>query len=41
LAPETIAAIGKAEARRNRSTVVALWVVAALLAVLIWAIIKY
>jgi ubiquinone biosynthesis protein len=41
LAPETIAAIGKAEARRNRSTVVALWVVAALLGVLIWAIIKY
>ena len=36
LAPETVAAIGRAEARRNRWTAVALWVIAALLAVLIW-----
>jgi len=35
LAPETVAAIGRAEARRNRWTVVALWAIAALLAVLI------
>ena len=32
LAPETVAAIGQAEARRNRWTAVALWVIAALLA---------
>ena len=32
LSPETIAAIGKAEARRNRWTAMALWVIAALLA---------
>ena len=32
LAPQTVAAIGKAEARRNRWTVAALWVIAALLA---------
>jgi ubiquinone biosynthesis protein len=31
LAPETVAAIGTAEARRNRWTAVALWVIAALL----------
>jgi ubiquinone biosynthesis protein len=31
LSPQTIAEIDKAEARRNRSTVVALWVIAALL----------
>jgi ubiquinone biosynthesis protein len=36
LAPETIAAIGRAEARRNRWTAVALWVIAALLAWLIY-----
>jgi ubiquinone biosynthesis protein len=36
LAPETVAAIGRAEARRNRWTAVALWVIAGLLAVLIW-----
>jgi ubiquinone biosynthesis protein len=36
LAPETVAAIGRAEARRNRWTTVALWVIAALLAVVIW-----
>jgi ubiquinone biosynthesis protein len=35
LAPETVAAIGAAEARRNRRTVVALWAIAALLAALI------
>jgi ubiquinone biosynthesis protein len=32
LAPDTVAAIGRAEARRNRWTMVALWVIAALLA---------
>jgi len=32
LAPETVAAIGRAEARRNRWTAMALWVIAALLA---------
>jgi len=37
LAPETVAAIGAAEARRNRWTAVALWVIAGLLAwVVIW-----
>ena len=36
LAPQTVAAIGQAEARRNRWTAVALWVIAALLAVVIW-----
>src|SRR6185503_11604392 len=35
LSPETVAAIGRAEARRNRWTVTALWVIAALLSVLI------
>jgi ubiquinone biosynthesis protein len=35
LAPETIAAIGRAEARRNRWTTVALWVIAILLALLV------
>jgi ubiquinone biosynthesis protein len=39
LAPETVAAIGRAEARRNRATVVALWVIAALLAVMIWVLV--
>jgi ubiquinone biosynthesis protein len=32
LSPETVKAIGAAEARRNRWTVVALWAIAALLA---------
>ena len=32
LAPETVADIGRAEARRNRLSAVALWVIAALLA---------
>ncbi len=35
LAPETVAAIGRAEARRNRWTAAALWAIAALLAVLV------
>jgi ubiquinone biosynthesis protein len=35
LAPETVAAIGRAEARRNRWTAVALWVIAGLLAVIV------
>jgi ubiquinone biosynthesis protein len=39
LAPETVEAIGRAEARRNRATVVALWVIAALLAWTIWLLI--
>ncbi len=39
LAPETVAAIGRAEAKRNRSTVVALWVIAALLATLLWNVV--
>jgi ubiquinone biosynthesis protein len=36
LAPETVAAIGAAEARRNRWIAVALWVIVALLAWVIW-----
>jgi ubiquinone biosynthesis protein len=36
LAPETVEAIGAAEARRTRWTRIALWVIAALLAYLIW-----
>jgi len=36
LAPATVAAIGRAEARRNRRTAVALWTIAALLAWLIY-----
>ena len=36
LAPETIAAIGQAETQRSRWTSIALWVIAALLAVVIW-----
>jgi len=38
LAPETVAAIGRAEARRNRWTAAALWVIAGLLAVLLWKV---
>lgn len=39
LAPETVKAIGAAEARRNRWTVMALWVIAALLAwLVIWGL---
>jgi len=36
LAPETVAAIGAAEQRRNRWTAVALWTIAALLASIVW-----
>ena len=39
LAPETVAAIGQAEARRNRWTTVALWAIAALLAIVIWKVV--
>jgi ubiquinone biosynthesis protein len=35
LAPETVAAIGRAEARRNRASAVALWLIVALLAWLV------
>lgn len=38
LAPETVAAIGAAEARRGRWTTVALWVIAALLIWIVWLI---
>jgi ubiquinone biosynthesis protein len=38
LAPETVAAIGRAEARRNRWTAIALWTIAALLVLLVWAV---
>jgi ubiquinone biosynthesis protein len=38
LAPETVAAIGAAEARRSRWTVVALWTIALLLAWLVWLV---
>jgi ubiquinone biosynthesis protein len=38
LAPETVAAIGAAEARRNRWTAIALWLIAALLLWIAWAI---
>ena len=36
LSPETVEAIGRAEQRRNRWTAVALWAIAALLAVVAW-----
>jgi len=36
LAPETVAAIGVAEARRNRWTTAALWAIAVMLAILLW-----
>jgi ubiquinone biosynthesis protein len=39
LAPETVAAIGLAEARRSRWTTIALWVIAALLAIIVAAVI--
>jgi len=39
LAPETVAAIGEAEARRTRWTTTALWVIAALLAIVIWKVV--
>ena len=36
LSPETVAAIGAAEARRNRWTAIAVWAIAVLLAALVW-----
>ena len=39
LSPETVAAIGKAEARRNRWTAAALWLIAALLAGIAWMLV--
>jgi ubiquinone biosynthesis protein len=39
LSPETVEAIGRAEQRRNRWTAVALWAIAALLAVVAWKLI--
>jgi ubiquinone biosynthesis protein len=39
LSPETVAAIGKAEARRNRWTAAALWAIAALLAAIAWMLV--
>ena len=38
LAPETVADIGRAEARRGRATAIALWVIAALLAYIVYLI---
>jgi ubiquinone biosynthesis protein len=38
LSPETVSAIGAAEARRNRWTAIALWVIAALLLWAVWLI---
>jgi ubiquinone biosynthesis protein len=38
LSPETVSAIGAAEARRNRWTAIALWVIAALLLWVVWLI---
>jgi ubiquinone biosynthesis protein len=38
LAPETVADIGRAEARRSRWTAIALWVIAGLLAYIAWAV---
>ena len=39
LAPETVAAIGAAEARRSRWTAAALWAIAVLLAIVIWKVV--
>ena len=39
LAPETVAAIGAAEARRNRWTAAALWVIAILLGWIAWMLV--
>jgi ubiquinone biosynthesis protein len=39
LSPETVADIGDAEARRNRWTAIALWVIAALLLWIVWLIV--
>ena len=38
LAPETVAAIGKAEAKRNRGQTAALWAIAAAFLVILWKI---
>jgi ubiquinone biosynthesis protein len=38
LSPDTVEAIGKAEARRNRGSAIALWLIAALLAWIVWLI---
>ncbi len=38
LAPETVAAIGQAEARRNRWTVTALWAIAVILVLILYAV---
>jgi ubiquinone biosynthesis protein len=40
LSPETVAAIGKAEAKRNRWTAAALWLIAALLAYIAWSLLQ-
>ncbi len=40
LAPETVAAIGQAEARRNRWTALALWAIVGLLAWLVWLLMR-
>jgi ubiquinone biosynthesis protein len=39
LSPETVAAIGKAEARRNRWTAAALWMIVLLLGAITWMIV--
>jgi ubiquinone biosynthesis protein len=38
LAPETVSAIGRAEARRSRWTALALWAIAGLLLILVWQV---
>jgi ubiquinone biosynthesis protein len=38
LAPETVSAIGRAEARRNRWTTAALWVIAVVLVLVVWRV---
>ena len=40
LSSETVSAIGAAEARRNRWTTIALWAIAALLALIAWSIVR-
>jgi ubiquinone biosynthesis protein len=40
LAPETVAAIGRAEARRSRWTALALWTIAAVLLVLLVQVLR-
>jgi ubiquinone biosynthesis protein len=40
LAPETVADIGRAQARRNRWTVAALWTIALLLVLLIYLLVR-